>query len=84
MRLVVLPQAIKNVVPSLCNEFVTLIKETAVISYLGVADLFYMNSVVKTMTDNMLPCFLILAGFYFILCFLASRLVSILERRLRA
>lgn len=84
MRLVVLPQAIKNVVPALCNEFVTLIKETAVISYLGVADLFYMNSVVKTMTYNMLPCFLILAGFYFVLCFVASRLVSILERRLRA
>lgn len=84
MRLVVLPQAIKNVVPALCNEFVTLIKETAVISYLGVADLFYMNSVVKTMTYNMLPCFPILAGFYFVLCFVASRLVSILERRLRA
>ena len=84
MRLVVLPQAIKNVVPALCNEFVTLIKETAVISYLGVADLFYMNSVVKTMTYNMLPCYLILAGFYFVLCFAASRLVGVLERRLRA
>ena len=84
MRLVVLPQAIKNVVPALCNEFVTLIKETAVISYLGVADLFYMNSVVKTMTYNMLPCYLILAGFYFVLCFAASRLVGVLDRRLRA
>lgn len=84
MRKIVLPQAIKNVVPALCNEFVTLIKETAVISYLGVADLFYMNSVVKTLTYNMLPCYLILAACYFVLCFVASRLVSILERRLRA
>ena len=84
MRLIVLPQAIKNVVPALCNEFVTLIKETAVISYLGVADLFYMNNVVKTFTYNMLPCFIILAMFYFVLCFVASRLISILERRLRA
>ncbi|MBQ8184543.1 MAG: amino acid ABC transporter permease [Lachnospiraceae bacterium] len=84
MRLIVLPQAIKNVVPALCNEFVTLIKETAVISYLGVHDLFYMNSVVKTMTFNMLPSFLVLAAFYFVLCFTVSRLVGILERRLRA
>ena len=84
MRLIVLPQAIKNVVPALCNEFVTLIKETAVISYLGVADLFYMNSVVKTLTYEMLPCYIILAGCYFVLCFVASRLVSVLERRLRA
>lgn len=84
MRLIVLPQAIKNVVPALCNEFVTLIKETAVISYLGVADLFYMNSVVKTLTYEMLPCYIVLAMCYFVLCFVASRLISILERRLRA
>ena len=82
MRLIVLPQAIKNVLPALCNEFVTLIKETAVISYLGVADLFYSNTVVKTMTYIMLPSFIVLAACYFVLCFFASKLVGILERRL--
>jgi His/Glu/Gln/Arg/opine family amino acid ABC transporter permease subunit len=82
MRLIILPQAIKNVLPALCNEFVTLIKETAVISYLGVADLSYENNVVKTLTYNMLPCYLTLALFYFVLCFVASRGVALLERRL--
>ncbi len=82
MRLIILPQAIKNVLPALCNEFVTLIKETAVISYLGVADLSYSNNVVKTLTYNMLPCFLVLAVYYFALCFVISRLVGLLEKRL--
>lgn len=82
MRLIILPQAIKNVLPALCNEFVTLIKETAVISYLGVADLSYSNNVVKTLTYNMLPCFLVLAVYYFVLCFVISRLVGLLEKRL--
>ena len=82
MRLIILPQDIKNVLPDLCNEFVTLIKETAVISYLGVADLSYSNNVVKTLTYNMLPCFLVLAVYYFALCFVISRLVGLLEKRL--
>ncbi len=82
MRLIILPQAVKNVLPALCNEFVTLIKETAVISYLGVADLMYSNTVVKTMTYIMLPSYVVLAMFYFVLCFAASQAVGILERRL--
>lgn len=82
MRLIILPQAVKNVLPALCNEFVTLIKETAVISYLGVADLFYSNSLVKTMTYRMLPSYLVLALFYFVLCYAASKGVGLLERRL--
>lgn len=82
MRLIILPQAIKNVLPALCNEFVTLIKETAVISYLGVADLSYSNNVVKTLTYNMLPCYLVLAAYYFVLCFVISRCVGLLEKRL--
>lgn len=82
MRLIILPQAIKNVLPALCNEFVTLIKETAVIAYLGVADLFYSNGLVKTVTYKMLPSYLVLAGFYFILCFVTSKAVGLLERRL--
>lgn len=82
MRLIVLPQAIKNVLPALCNEFVTLIKETAVISYMGVADLTYKSGQVKTMTYLMLPSYIVLAIHYFVLCFVASRLVGILERRM--
>lgn len=83
MRLIVLPQAIKNVLPALCNEFITLIKETAVISYLGVADLFYSNTMVKTMTYLMLPSYLVVAMCYFVLCFAASRAVGVLERKLK-
>lgn len=81
-RLIVVPQAIKNVLPALCNEFVTLVKETAVISYMGVADLTYKSNQVKTITYEMLPCYLVLALHYFVLCFVTSRLVGILERRM--
>ena len=83
MRLIVLPQAVKNVLPALCNEFVTLIKETAVISYLGVQDLTYSNNLVKTLTFKMLASYIVLAMFYFVLCFAMSRLVGVLERRLK-
>lgn len=83
MRLIVLPQAVKNVLPALCNEFVTLIKETAVISYLGVQDLTYSNNLVKTATYKMLSSHIVLAMFYFVLCFAMSRLVGVLERRLK-
>ncbi|MBQ3076366.1 MAG: amino acid ABC transporter permease [Clostridia bacterium] len=84
MRTIILPQAIKNILPAIGNEFVTMIKETAVVQYLGVADLMYNNGIVTTATYNPLPCYYISAAIYFILNYVMSSGVNIFERRLRS
>ncbi|MCK7486481.1 MAG: hypothetical protein MZU97_13755 [Bacillus subtilis] len=50
MRKIILPQAIKNILPALGNEFVTLIKETSIFMYLGIAELMYAATIVRTST----------------------------------
>lgn len=83
MKEIILPQAVKNVLPAICNEFITLIKETAIIQYLGVADLMYSMNSVKTMTYKILPNYYIVGGIYFVLNCIASKGVSILERKMK-
>ena len=57
MRYVVMPQAVKNILPAIGNEFVTMVKETSIIQYLGIGDLMYNNGIVVTSTYNPLPCY---------------------------
>lgn len=82
MRRIILPQAIKNILPAIGSEFVTVIKETAVIQYLGVSDLMYNTGTVITSTYVALPNYYIAAIIYFTLNFLASGLVNRLEKNL--
>ena len=82
MRLIVLPLAVKNILPALCNEFVTVIKETSIISYIGVADLFYIANAVSSMTYKSFESMLAVALIYFVITFTLSKLVRLLERRL--
>ena len=82
MRLIVLPLAVKNILPALCNEFVTVIKETSIISYIGVTDLFYIANAVSSMTYKSFESMLAVALIYFIITFTLSKLVRLLERRL--
>ena len=82
MRLIVLPQAIKNILPALCNEFVTVIKETSIISYIGVTDLFYIANAISAMTYKSFESMLAIAFIYFVITFTLSKLVRLLERRL--
>ena len=83
MRLIILPQAIKNILPAIGNEFVTMIKETSIIQYLGVSDLMYNNGIVVSATYNPLPCYYISAIIYLILNLVAGKGVNIFERRLK-
>ena len=83
MLRIILPQAIKNILPAIGNEFVTMIKETSVIQYLGVSDLMYNNGIAITGTYNPLPCYYISAIIYLILNLVAGKGVSIFERRLK-
>ena len=80
---IVMPQAIKNILPAIGNEFMVMIKETSVIQYLGISDLMYNNSVVVTATYNPLPCYYISAVIYLILNIVVGKGVDTFERRLK-
>ena len=80
---IVLPQAIKNILPALGNEFVTMIKETSIIQYLGVGDLMYNNGIVVTATYNPLPCYYISAIIYLTLNVVLGKGLDIFERRMK-
>lgn len=83
MRHIILPQAFKNVLPALGNEFITLLKETAVVGYIGMADLTYAGNTVGGITYEYLFPLLAVAAVYLILVMIFSWLVGRLERRLR-
>lgn len=82
MRYIVMPQAIKNILPALGNEFVTLIKETSVASTIGVADLMYASKIVQSSSFQPFNPLVIVAIMYFIFTFTLSQLVGLFERRL--
>ncbi|OMF93608.1 MULTISPECIES: amino acid ABC transporter permease [unclassified Paenibacillus] len=82
LRYIVLPQAIKNVLPAIGNEFITIIKESSIVSMIGVADLFFQAKTITTITYEGLTPYVIIAIMYFVLTFILSKLLGILERRL--
>lgn len=83
MRYIVLPQAIKNILPAIGNEFVTMVKETSIIQYLGISDLMYNNGIVITNTYNPLPCYYISALIYLFLNIVLGKGINIFEVRMK-
>jgi len=83
MRHIILPQAFKNVLPALGNEFIVLVKETAVVGYIGLSDLTYAGNTVGGATYEYLYPLLAVALIYLIIVMIFSWLVGRLERRLR-
>jgi len=83
MQHIILPQAFKNVLPPLCNEFIVLLKETAVVGYIGLSDLTYAASTVGGATYEYLFPLLLAAAIYLIMVVFFTHLVGKLERRLR-
>ena len=81
MRLIVLPQAIKNILPALFNEFIALVKETAVAGYIAVRDLTKVSDSLRLRTYNSWPLF-IAAAIYLILVVVMTRIQKQMERRL--
>ena len=80
MRYVVMPQAVKNILPAIGNEFVTMVKETSIIQYLGIGDLMYNNGIVVTSTYNPLPCYYISAIIYLALNIILGKGLNLLEQ----
>ncbi len=80
---IIMPQAFKAVLPSLCNEFISLLKETSVAFYIGVADLTRAGIKIRSITySNFMPLVAV-ALVYLVLVLILTKLVGILERRLR-
>ncbi|MNP19533.1 Arginine transport system permease protein ArtQ [compost metagenome] len=84
MRHIILPQAFKAVLPAIGNEFITIIKESSIISVIGMADIMYQAGVVKNITYQGLSPFIIAAAIYFVMTFALSKLLSVVERKLSA
>ena len=82
MSRVILPQAVKNILPALCNEFISTIKGTSLASVFFVGELTTSYKSVQSITYLALESLVIAAAIYFVLNFVLSRLLRIVERRL--
>lgn len=83
MRQIILPQAFKNVLPALGNEFVVVVKESSVLSVIGFAELTYQANAIRGATYIPIEPMLVTAAIYFALIFTMSKLLGIGERRLK-
>ena len=83
MKEIIMPQAVKNILPALCNEFITVIKGTSIVSVIGVTDLMYNVNIVRGISFRPLEPLLIAAVIYFILTFGLSKAVNILEGKMK-
>ena len=83
MWYVVMPQAFKNVLPALCNEFIALLKETSVSGYIALQDLTKAGDIVRSRTFDPFFPLLTVAAIYLVCVIVLTQGVKILERRLR-
>lgn len=81
LRYIVLPQAMKKVVPPLANQFITLIKDSAILSLISVQELTYKTVELVASSRMIFEAWITTAAFYFVVCFGLSRLFARLERR---
>ena len=84
MQYIILPQAIKNILPAIGNEFVTIIKESSMASSIGVAEITYAGKLVTGATYRNFEPLIVAAVCYFILTFTLGRLMAYVERRFKA
>jgi polar amino acid transport system permease protein len=83
MLKIVVPQAIKNILPTLGNEFIALIKETSVVSFVGAADLYVAFNYIGTNSYEFMVPYLVMALIYIVLVMMIAMLVKTMERSLR-
>ena len=80
---IILPQSFKNVLPALANELITLLKETSVAGYVAVVDLTKGGDIIRGVTYSPFMPLIFVALIYLIIVVVLTKLVGILERRLR-
>lgn len=84
MRQIILPQAMKNILPAIGNEFATLIKETSIVSLIGIHDLMYSSDTVRGATFTVFIPLLMTALLYFVMTTTIAFFMDKLERKLQA
>lgn len=80
---IVIPQAVKNILPTMGNEFITLIKETSIVSFVGATDLYMAFNYMGTNNYEFMVPYLAMAAIYIVLVLIITLLIKLLERRLR-
>jgi polar amino acid transport system permease protein len=83
MLKIVVPQAVKNILPTLGNELIALVKETSVVSFVGAADLYVAFSYIGTNNYEFMVPYLAMALIYIVMVMIIAMLVRIMERSLR-
>ena len=83
MMKIVIPQAVKNILPTLGNEFISLIKETSVVSFVGAADLYVAFNYIGSNSYEFMVPYLVMALIYIALVLVITLLVKLLERSLK-
>lgn len=82
MRYVVLPQAIQKVIPPLANQFITLIKDSSIVSLISIQELTFLGTEVSVSTGRVFETWIAVAGLYFMICYALALLFGRLEKRL--
>lgn len=80
---IILPQAIKNCLPSITNEFIVNIKDTSVLSIISVSELFFVGTTVASQTFKFFPTYLTISAIYLILTFTITRIFNLIEKHLQ-
>ena len=83
MMYIIVPQAVKNIFPAMCNEFITLIKETAIVGYVGLVDIQKAGDFIKSATYEAFMPLIATAIIYFIMIKVLTLLLGKVEKRLR-
>ncbi|MNW46139.1 Inner membrane amino-acid ABC transporter permease protein YecS [compost metagenome] len=83
LRFIIIPQALKSVLPAIGNEFITIIKESSIVSMIGVTEIIFQSGVIVGITYDPMTPYLIAAIMYFILTFTLSRILGVFERKLK-
>ncbi len=84
MWYIILPQALKNALPSLANEFIVMLKETSIVGYIALEDLTKAGNIIRGRTYSDFMPLIAVAVIYLVVVLILTKLVSLLERRLRA
>ncbi len=82
MRYVILPQAIKTILPALGNEFISMIKESSMVSVVGIGDIMYQQKIIQGATYRVFEPLIIIGIIYFILTAILTSALGLLERRM--
>ena len=79
---VIIPQVMRNILPSVSNEFVINIKDTSVLNVIGVTELYYFAGIIKRQSFETFQTYLVVCVLYFVLTFTVTRLLRFVERKL--